>query len=45
VLSPVDRDAARALARGQGSDVTDASAEAVLGIVDRAMAAHAGFER
>ena len=45
VLSPADRDAARALARGQASDVTEASAEAVLGLVDRAMAAHAGFER
>ena len=30
---------------GRPSDVTDASAEAVLGLVDRAMAAHAGFER
>lgn len=45
VLSSVDRDAALALARAQPSEVTDASAEAVLSIVDRAMAAHAGFER
>ncbi len=45
VLSPADRDAARALAEGRAGDVSDASAEAVLGLVDRAMAAHAGFER
>lgn len=45
VLSPADRDAARALAQGRPSGVTDASTEALLGLVDRAMAAHAGFER
>ena len=44
VLLPADRQAARVLSGGD-SDVTDASAEAVLGLVDRAMAAHAGFER
>jgi DNA repair protein RecO (recombination protein O) len=48
VLLPAARDAARSLAPGGTADaasVTDASAEAVLGLVDRAMAAHAGFER
>ncbi len=45
VLSPADREAARGLAQGRADDVSDASAEAVLGLVDRAMAAHAGFER
>jgi hypothetical protein len=45
VLSAADRDAARALAQGRPGDVTDASTEALLGLVDRAMAAHAGFER
>ncbi len=45
VLLPADREAARSLALGGATDVTDASAEAVLGLVDRAMAAHTGFER
>ncbi len=45
VILPADREAARALGQGRSSDVTDASAEAVLGLVDRAMAVHAGFER
>ncbi len=45
VLSPQERDAARSLAAGRTGDVTTADAEAVLGLVDRAMAAHAGFER
>ncbi|HTB77455.1 MAG TPA: DNA repair protein RecO [Polyangiaceae bacterium] len=45
VLSPAHREAARALASGRSSEVTDAGAEAVLALVDRAMAAHAGFER
>jgi DNA repair protein RecO (recombination protein O) len=45
VLSPADRDAARALAQGRPSGVTDASTDVLLGLVDRAMAAHAGFER
>jgi DNA repair protein RecO (recombination protein O) len=46
VLPRETRDAARWLAGGsrEGS-VSDASADAVLGLVDRAMAAHAGFER
>jgi DNA repair protein RecO (recombination protein O) len=48
VLLPAARDAARSLGPGGTADdaaVTDASAEAVLGLVDRAMAARAGFER
>jgi len=45
VLAPGAREAARLLARGASADVTDRSAEAVLGLVDLAMAAHAGFER
>jgi DNA repair protein RecO (recombination protein O) len=47
VLPPAARDAARSLAPGAPTHVpvTDAAAEAVLGLVDRAMAAHAGFER
>jgi DNA repair protein RecO (recombination protein O) len=45
VLLPAHRDAARVLAAGGAGEVTGAGAEAVLGLVDRAMAAHAGFER
>lgn len=45
VLLPEAREAARSLARGASAEVTDKSAEAVLGLVDLAMAAHAGFER
>jgi DNA repair protein RecO (recombination protein O) len=39
------RAAAKALIEGRVDAVTDAHAEALLKIVDRAMAAHAGFER
>jgi len=45
VLSPPARRAARAFAQGRTDEATDADARAVLGLVDRAMAAHAGFER
>jgi DNA repair protein RecO (recombination protein O) len=45
VLTPGLRTAARALAAGQGTEVTQAQAAALLELVDRAMAAHAGFER
>jgi DNA repair protein RecO (recombination protein O) len=45
VLLPGVREAARALGGGASADVTSAQAEALLQIVDRAMAAHAGFER
>jgi DNA repair protein RecO (recombination protein O) len=45
VLLPAAREAARALASGGSSDLSDADAEAVLDLVDRAMAAHTGFER
>jgi len=45
VLAPAARDAARALAAGGARDVGDAEAQVVLGVVDRAMAVHAGFER
>lgn len=46
VLAPAARDAARALAAGNaGPGVGDAEARMVLGVVDRAMAVHAGFER
>lgn len=45
VLLPELRKAARALAAGEGADVTDAQSATLLELVDRAMAAHAGFER
>lgn len=45
VLTPEVREAARRFARGAPADVSDRTAEAVLGVVDLAMAAHAGFER
>jgi DNA repair protein RecO (recombination protein O) len=45
VLLPEARAAARSLARGAPAEVSGKSAEAVLGLVDLAMAAHAGFER
>jgi DNA repair protein RecO (recombination protein O) len=44
VLAPTARDAARALASGGAGSVGDAEARIVLGVVDRAMAVHAGFE-
>jgi DNA repair protein RecO (recombination protein O) len=45
VLLPAVRDAARALAEGASAEVTAEQAESLLQLVDRAMAAHAGFER
>jgi DNA repair protein RecO (recombination protein O) len=45
VLTPDVREAARALASGRPASVNRKSADSVLGLVDRAMAAHAGFER
>lgn len=45
VLAPAARDAARALATGGAAGVSEAEARVVLGVVDRAMAVHAGFER
>jgi DNA repair protein RecO (recombination protein O) len=45
VLVPELRVAARSLAAGEGADVTDAQSATLLELVDRAMAAHAGFER
>jgi DNA repair protein RecO (recombination protein O) len=45
VLLPDAREAARHMVQGTPAEVTDKSAEAVLGLVDLAMAAHAGFER
>lgn len=45
VLLPQVRAAARALAAGSAAEVAPADAEAVLRLVDRAMAAHTGFER
>jgi DNA repair protein RecO (recombination protein O) len=45
VLLPEERRAARALAAGARDAVTEAQAESMLALVDRAMAAHAGFER
>jgi len=45
VLLPAGREAARALARGESAGVGAKDAEDVLALVDRAMAAHAGFER
>lgn len=44
VLSPADREAARLLASGRTGEVTSQSAEALLGVVDRVMAVHTGFE-
>jgi DNA repair protein RecO (recombination protein O) len=44
VLSPEQRRGARALAAGDTNDVSDGHAEVVLGLVDRALAAHAGLE-
>lgn len=45
VILPEVRAAARALAAGQPGDVSDEAASKLLELVDRAMAAHAGFER
>jgi DNA repair protein RecO (recombination protein O) len=45
VLLPATRAAARALAAEGEAEITGAEAEALLQIVDVAMAAHAGFER
>jgi DNA repair protein RecO (recombination protein O) len=45
VLSPEVRAGAHALAEGAADEVTDGAAEAILAVIDRAMAAHAGFER
>jgi DNA repair protein RecO (recombination protein O) len=45
VLSPEAREAARALATGGDGAATTEDIEGILGLVDRAMAAHAGFER
>jgi DNA repair protein RecO (recombination protein O) len=45
VLLPDLREAARALASGPAPDVTATQAESILRLVDRSMAAHAGFER
>jgi DNA repair protein RecO (recombination protein O) len=45
VLAPGVRQAAVALASGHADEITDRSARSVLNLVDRAMAAHTGFER
>jgi len=45
VLLPEMRAAARALADGRTNEASETHADAVLAMVDRAMAAHAGFER
>jgi DNA repair protein RecO (recombination protein O) len=45
VLTAGTRDAALALAAGRSGTVSEGDARVVLGVVDRAMAAHAGFER
>lgn len=45
VLLPDAREAARAFALGGPADVSPSDAESLLGLVHRAMAAHAGFER
>jgi DNA repair protein RecO (recombination protein O) len=45
VLTGETREAARVLATGGPGTVNDGDAQVVLGVVDRAMAAHAGFER
>jgi DNA repair protein RecO (recombination protein O) len=45
VLLPEARDAARSLVRGEPVEITDRQADELLAVVDRAMAAHTGFER
>jgi DNA repair protein RecO (recombination protein O) len=45
VLLPEMRRAARFLVEGRTTDATASEAETLLQVVDRAMAAHAGFER
>jgi DNA repair protein RecO (recombination protein O) len=45
VLSPEVRRVARAISEGGAADPTLGDAEVLLQVVDRAMAAHAGFER
>jgi DNA repair protein RecO (recombination protein O) len=45
VLVPAVRGAGRALAEGRMGEVAEPEAAAVLDLVDRAMAAHAGFDR
>ncbi len=45
VLVAGARDAARAMARGEPVEITDRLADELLAVVDRAMAAHTGFER
>jgi DNA repair protein RecO (recombination protein O) len=45
VLLPEVRRAARSLAEGRTAEASASEAEAILQVVDRAMAAHAGFER
>jgi DNA repair protein RecO (recombination protein O) len=45
VLAAAARRSARALADGDLAQADDAGAHAILAVVDRAMAAHAGFER
>ena len=45
VLLPEVRRAARSLGEGRTTDASATEAETILQVVDRAMAAHAGFER
>jgi DNA repair protein RecO (recombination protein O) len=45
ILAAAERKAALTLAAGRTDEVDDARAAAVLNLVDRAMAAHTGFER
>jgi DNA repair protein RecO (recombination protein O) len=45
VLSPDEREGARALAAGRSGQASDDQADAVLDLIDRALAAHAGLER
>jgi DNA repair protein RecO (recombination protein O) len=45
VLLPTAREVARVFTRGGQTDVTPADAESLLGLVTRAMAVHAGFDR
>jgi DNA repair protein RecO (recombination protein O) len=44
VISPEVRAIGRALQRGERRDVTEAQATELLGIIDEAMAAHAGYD-
>jgi DNA repair protein RecO (recombination protein O) len=45
LLSAGDREGVRAIALGRGQEATERHADAVLGLIDRALAAHTGLEQ